>query len=94
MLERGQVGEAWRSQRWDSFALNTPNWMNGLPGAPYDGPERFGFMSRSELVSSFEKHVDRFGLEVRSGVTVTRVTPSPGSTRFTIEATDRAGGTA
>lgn len=33
VLERGQVGESWRSQRWDSFALNTPNWSNQLPGA-------------------------------------------------------------
>ena len=35
ILERERIGETWRSQRWDSFALNTPNWMNGLPGAPF-----------------------------------------------------------
>ncbi len=28
VLERGRIGETWRSERWDSFALNTPNWMN------------------------------------------------------------------
>ncbi len=91
VLERGRVGETWRSQRWDSFVLNTPNWMNGLPGAPYDGPERFGFMTGSDLVSSFEDYVDRFDLHVRSGVTVTRVTQSPGTARFTVEATSREG---
>ena len=32
VLERGQVAETWRTQRWDSFVLNTPNWMNRLPG--------------------------------------------------------------
>ncbi|MDH3462727.1 MAG: FAD-dependent oxidoreductase, partial [Acidimicrobiia bacterium] len=30
VLERGQIGETWRAQRWDSFVLNTPNSMNGL----------------------------------------------------------------
>jgi putative flavoprotein involved in K+ transport len=92
VLEQEHVGETWRSQRWDSFVLNTPNWMNGLPGAPYDGPERFGFMSGSELVSSFENYVNRFDLQVRSGVKVTRVTASPGSARFDVEATGRDGG--
>lgn len=91
VLEKGQVGETWRSQRWDSFVLNTPNWMNGLPGAPYEGPERFGFMSRSELVASFEDYVSRFGLQVRSGVSVNRVAASQGSARFTVEATSRDG---
>ncbi len=32
VLERGRVGETWRSQRWDSFTLNTPTWMSRLPG--------------------------------------------------------------
>lgn len=33
VLERGEIGDSWRSQRWDSFCLNTPNWANGLPGS-------------------------------------------------------------
>jgi cation diffusion facilitator CzcD-associated flavoprotein CzcO len=31
VLERGRIGESWRSQRWDTFALNTPSWANRLP---------------------------------------------------------------
>jgi len=58
VLERGHIGESWRSQRWDSFVVNTPNWMNGLPAAPYEGPEPDGFMSRDQLVDSFERHAD------------------------------------
>lgn len=30
VLERGRVGESWRTQRWDSFRLNTPGWMNQM----------------------------------------------------------------
>jgi putative flavoprotein involved in K+ transport len=32
VLERGRIGETWRTQRWDSFTLNTPTWMSRLPG--------------------------------------------------------------
>jgi putative flavoprotein involved in K+ transport len=48
VLERGGVGESWRSQRWDGFRLNTPNWMSGIPGL------RGAFASREEIVSSLE----------------------------------------
>lgn len=54
VLERGRVGETWRSQRWDGFCLNTPNWMNGLPGAEYEGPDPFGFMTHLELGSPYQ----------------------------------------
>jgi putative flavoprotein involved in K+ transport len=84
MLERGRLGETWLSQRWDSFALNTPNWMNGLPGAAYEGPDPFGFMTHSELARSFEEYAERFGLPVRVGVTVTGVTPSDGEGRYLV----------
>ena len=39
VLESGAVGESWRSQRWNSFKLNTPRVLSGLPGLPNDtGP--------------------------------------------------------
>jgi len=28
ILERGEIGETWRSQRWDSFKVNFPNSLN------------------------------------------------------------------
>lgn len=84
VLERGRVGETWRSQRWDSFCLNTPNWMNGLPGAPYDGADPFGFMTHGELIESFEEYVDQFNLPVRTGVAVTCVEASSGEHRFAV----------
>jgi putative flavoprotein involved in K+ transport len=70
VLERGRVGESWRSERWDSFVLNTPNALNGLPGAPYDGPLPDGFWNRDELVRSFERYARRFELPIRAGVKV------------------------
>ena len=39
VLERGRVGERWRSERWDSLRLLTPNWHSRLPHFHYDGDE-------------------------------------------------------
>ena len=50
LLERGVVGESWRSERWDSLRLLTPNWQNGLPGFPYRGTDPDGFMNVTEFV--------------------------------------------
>lgn len=32
VLERHEVGHSWRTQRWDSFRLNTPGWCNLMLG--------------------------------------------------------------
>ncbi len=73
ILERGRVGESWRSQRWDSFAVNTPNWTNRLPGDSYDGDEPDGFYLRDELVAYFERYRDKLALPVTERASVTRV---------------------
>ena len=84
VFERGRIGETWLSQRWDSFRLNTPNFMNALPGLPYDGPEPDGFPRPDELVRYFQRYVDRFSLPVRSGVQVLSVGRSSGEENFTV----------
>ena len=45
VLERGRVAERWRSERWDSLRLLSPNWMSRLPGWSYTGPDPHGFMT-------------------------------------------------
>jgi hypothetical protein len=55
VLERGQVAERWRSERWDSLRLLTPNWMTRLPGLQYDGPDPDGFMTTREVADFFEE---------------------------------------
>ena len=44
VLESGRVAETWRSRRWDSFRLVTPNWTVQLPGARYAGPDPDGLV--------------------------------------------------
>jgi putative flavoprotein involved in K+ transport len=73
VFERGRIGETWLAQRWDAFRLNTPNFMNVLPGLPYDGSEPYGFWRQDELVQYFRRYVEYFQLPVRTGVTVVSV---------------------
>ena len=49
VLERGRIAERWRSERWDSLRLLTPNWASRLPGWSYRGPDPDGFMTAAEL---------------------------------------------
>ena len=56
VLERGRVAERWRSERWDSLRLLTPNWMSRLPGWSYDGPDPDGFMTAGEVATFFERY--------------------------------------
>ena len=44
VLERGEVANSWRTERWDSLRLLTPNWQSRLPGHRYEGADPDGFM--------------------------------------------------
>src|SRR3954466_9516416 len=64
VLERGGVGERWRSERWDSLALLTPNWANRLP---LDDEQRDpdAYMSGSEVVAALERSARAFVAPLR-----------------------------
>jgi putative flavoprotein involved in K+ transport len=74
VLERGRVGERWRSERWDSLTLLTPNWLNGLPGAvPLPDPD--GFLDRDGVIAYLESY--GAAAPVSEGTTVRRVRRTP-----------------
>jgi putative flavoprotein involved in K+ transport len=73
VLERSRIGSSWRTQRWDSFCLVTPNWQCQLPGYPYAGPDPEGFMKNDEIVRYLEGYVRSFDPPVREGVNVIAV---------------------
>ena len=73
VLEKGRVGETWRSKRWDSFTLVTPNWMCNLPGYPYAGDDPDGFLPRDGVVTYLERYAQSFRAPVREGVRVTSI---------------------
>ena len=86
VLERGRVAERWRSERWDSLRLLTPNWQTRLPGFRYDGPEPDGYMSMPELIRLFERYAQSFDAPVEERTTVLSVSRS--GSRFFVD-TDR-----
>jgi putative flavoprotein involved in K+ transport len=73
VLERGAVGETWRSRRWDGFCLNTPNWALQLPGAEYEGDEPDGFAPLAEAIAYIEDYARSFAAPVREDSAVTRL---------------------
>ena len=84
VFEQERIGESWLSQRWDSFKLNTPNFMNVLPGDHYDGIEPDGFWGPDELVYYFQRYIEHFHLPVRTGVTVVSVEQSADEGHFIV----------
>ena len=83
VLERGRIGERWRSERWDSLRMLTPNWLNRLHGAPSHA-DRDGFLARHEFVSYLEQYASSFEMPVRQGVEVRSVERRRG--RFRVRA--------
>jgi putative flavoprotein involved in K+ transport len=73
ILERGRVGERWRSERWDSLHLLTPRWQSRLPGWSYQGPDAEGFMTRLEVINYLDEYARSFSAPVHDGVTVESV---------------------
>ena len=74
VLERGRVAERWRSERWDSLRLLTPNWMTRLPGRSYRGADPDGFMTMPEVVGFLDGYAA--GAPVESGVAVRALHPA------------------
>ena len=76
VLERGQIGERWRSERWDTLRLLTPNWMSRLPGWSYHGDDPDGFMTAPEFVGYLEAYAATSRAPVQAGASVISVRPS------------------
>jgi putative flavoprotein involved in K+ transport len=70
ILEKNRLGHAWRSERWDSFCLVTPNWQCTLPGFPYAGDDPYGFMKKDEIVEYIDGFIASFKPPAAEGVTV------------------------
>ena len=81
VLERGRVAERWRSERWDSLRLLTPNWQSRLPGWSYSGPDVDGFMTKSEIVDYLEGYARSFSPPIHTGVDVKSVERDPAGFR-------------
>lgn len=74
LLERGRVAERWRSERWDSLRLLTPNWMSRLPGGyAHGGADPDGFMTMPEVVGFLDRYARSFAAPVQQETVVRAV---------------------
>lgn len=73
VLERGRVAERWRSERWDSLRLLTPNWMSRLPDWAYRGPDPDGFMTMPEVAAYLTGYAASLGTPIETATTVHRL---------------------
>ena len=76
VLERGEVANTWRTERWESLRLLTPNWQTRLPGFAYDGDDPDGFMTMPEVVEFIDRYARLVDPPLHTRTTVTSVRKS------------------
>jgi putative flavoprotein involved in K+ transport len=73
VLERGEVANTWRTERWASLSLLTPNWQSRLPGFEDDGGDPNGFRSLPETIAFIERYARAVSPPLRTHSPVTSV---------------------
>jgi putative flavoprotein involved in K+ transport len=73
VLERGEVANSWKKERWDSLRLLTPNWQSRLPGYGYEGDDPDGFRTVAETIRYIERYAEVNDAPVRTETKATRV---------------------
>jgi putative flavoprotein involved in K+ transport len=73
VLERGEIAHSWKTERWDSLRLLTPNWQSRLPGFGYQGNDPDGYRSMPETIRFIEKYAKTISAPVRENTPVTSV---------------------
>ena len=70
VLERGEVAHTWRTERWDSLRLLTPNWQSRLPGFGYIGDDPDGYRTLAEVIEYIASYADAISAPVITHTTV------------------------
>lgn len=78
VLERSEVANSWRTERWDSLRLLTPNWQCRLPGYAYEGDDPDGFMTMPEVIEFITGYAKHIAAPLQTGTTVTSVRRTDG----------------
>jgi putative flavoprotein involved in K+ transport len=77
VLERGEIASSWRTERWDSLRLLTPNWQSRLPGFSYEGEDPDGFRTMPETVDFIVRPLRAFNRGAGAHTHQCHVRPSP-----------------
>ncbi|MFK7994497.1 MAG: flavin-containing monooxygenase [Granulosicoccus sp.] len=85
ILERSEIAERWRSERWDSLVANGPAWHDRFPNMEFEGLDPDAFASRQDVVDYFVAYASMIKAPVRCGVEVTNVQKAIGKNGFVVE---------
>ena len=88
VLERGEVANSWRTERWDSLRLLTPNWQSRLPGFGYEGDDPDGFRTMPETIDFLDRYARVISAPVQTKTTVTSVRSTNAGYMITTERSD------
>jgi len=78
VLERGEVANSWKTERWDSLRLLTPNWQSRLPGYGYQGDDPHGYRTMPETIAFIEGYAEVISAPVQTHTRVTSVRAANG----------------
>lgn len=86
VLERGQLGGRWRTERWDSLCFQFPNFSLELPGYAYSGDDPNGFAHWREILRVIEHYAASTRAPVREHTEVCELRADDGG--FVLSVTD------
>jgi putative flavoprotein involved in K+ transport len=72
------VANSWRTERWDSLRLLTPNWQSRLPDFGYEGDDPDGFRTMPETIDFIAGYARAISAPVRTHTEVSSVTEEGG----------------
>jgi putative flavoprotein involved in K+ transport len=82
VLERGKIGERWRSERWGGLRFQFPNWSVRLPDFPFPHSDPDAFATSAEIVDFLDAYASFVRPPIRCGVAVTALRRHDGGARF------------
>jgi len=88
VLERHQIAERWRSERWDSLVANGPAWHDRLPGMEFANFDPDAFPSKERVADYLVAYADMINAPIRCGVEVREVRRNVHRPGFCVETSD------
>ena len=78
VLERRQIAERWRSERWDGLMFQFPNWSVRLPEFAFPHSDPDGFSDTASIIAFIEDYAAFVAPPIRCGVEVTKLRRNAG----------------
>jgi putative flavoprotein involved in K+ transport len=88
VLERHQIAQRWRSERWDSLVANGPAWHDRFPGMEFSDFDPEAFAPKERVADYFVDYAAKIDAPIRCGVEVTEVRRNVGRPGFRVETSD------